>query len=247
MSNNSINEYLSNPNLTVGEIVARNYNFAKVFSKYGIDFCCKGNRNLQKLISSLNIDRSTFVANLLKVEEKNTDERNYDTNSVIDLIDHIVSVHHDYLRENLPYIESLLEKVKNAHSKNHIFLHEVVQEFKSLKNEITNHLNREEETLFRVIRYLSDCQKFKEKPRTKGYKSMVALLGDYEREHQFVGSTLERIRNLTSNFSLPENACATFALCYQKLEELEKNTHRHVHLENNILFPKAIALEVSLN
>ena len=229
----------------VGEIVALNFKAAKIFEKYKIDFCCGGKVSLNQAAAPDEVELNELKEELKK-SFVNNEATVFQQMSVNDLIDHIIKNYHAPLRENLPLIKTHLEKVVNAHGKNHPYVIDLLKEFSELEASMLSHTKREEEVLFRVINYLSDCNKFNEKPRNKGYKSVDYLLREYETEHEYAGLHLENIRKMTNDYMPPADACTTFRVAYQELEELEKDTHKHVHLENNLLFPKSVKLEKAL-
>ncbi|OGU36002.1 MAG: iron-sulfur cluster repair di-iron protein [Ignavibacteria bacterium GWB2_35_6b] len=236
-----------NSNTIVKEIVASNFQSAKVFEKYGIDFCCKGNRPLNEAAEERKINVSELIGELVTVSKSNgsESEKYYDWDLVF-LSTYIVNTHHAYVKEAIPRIQTHLEKVENRHGKTHQYMIEVNDLFKKISNEMISHMFKEEKVLFPLIKYLSDCQSFLERPKTGGYKTIKNPIFAMEQEHSGAGNILEQIRRLTDNFKLPEDACTTFTLTYKELEEFEQDLHKHVHLENNILFPKAIKLEEEL-
>ena len=243
-SNSNLADAISNGDITVAKLVSMNYKYAGVFTKYGIDFCCGGNIALNKIIEKKSLVSTEVKDSLLSLTEHM--ETDFARMSLTTLIDYIIHEHHEYLRENIPLIKAHLQKVATVHGKNHSFLPKLKDIFDDLSNDLMSHLNKEETILFRVIKYIESCDKFDEKPRTNGYKSLDHLLGNYIKEHESAGNLLAKIRELTSGFNPPADACTTFRVCYKELEDFEANTHKHVHLENNILFPKASELELKL-
>ena len=240
------NDYLLNKNLTIGEIISRDYRYAKVFAEFGIDFSFNGNKNFDQVLRALNIEKEHLLTQLNEVDKQNSVEPDYGYLSLPSLMNHIVEKHHKYLRELLPQLSNLIESTKEIYSHEYSFLAQLKKEYELFQSSFIQHMNKEEEILFRVIKYISDCMQFKEKPRNRGYKSIQEVVGSYIEEHHAVGVSIRRFRELTNNYDLPEKTSTNFALTYQKLEELENNTHKHIHLENNILFPKAIRVEESI-
>lgn len=236
-----------NSNTIVKEIVAKNFQSAKVFEKYGIDFCCKGNRPLNEAAAEKRINISELIGELVSVSNNNgASPEKYDEWDLVFLSTYIVNTHHAYVKDAIPRIQAHLEKVENRHGKTHSYMIEVNSLFKQISNEMISHMNKEEKVLFPIIKYLGDCKTFLERPKNGGYKTIKNPINAMEQEHSGAGNILEQIRQLTSNFKLPEDACTTFTLTYKELEEFEQDLHKHVHLENNILFPKAIKLEEEL-
>jgi regulator of cell morphogenesis and NO signaling len=159
------------------------------------------------------------------------------------LTQYIVNNHHAYVKKAIPEITAHLEKVKNAHGKKHQFIGEVQNTFALIAEELTNHMIYEERILFPIIKYLTESQRFTERPKTGGYGTIKNPIRQMEAEHVSAGGAMEKIRALTNNYTLPSDACTTFQVTYKELDEFEKDLHKHVHLENNILFPRAIELE----
>lgn len=233
--------------MIIKDIVLQNFKAAEVMEKYGIDFCCKGKRPLDEAIAEKNINSERFLKELEKTFQKNSgeDER-FETWDLHFLAQYIVNNHHAYIKEKVPVITAHLEKINNVHGAKHTFLKNVLDEFESLANELLNHMAKEERILFPIIKYLVDSKRFNEKPHTEGYGAIKNPIMKMESEHDTAGNAAENIRTLTNNYKLPDDACTTFRVTYQELEEFEKDLHKHVHLENNILFPKSILLEEEL-
>lgn len=243
-NNSSANNF---EKMIIKDIVLQNFKAAEVMEKYGIDFCCKGKRPLNEAIAEKNINGEKFLKDLEKSFQKNSgEEERFETWDLHFLAQYIVNNHHAYIKEKTPVITAHLEKINNVHGAKHTFLKNVWDEFESLANELLNHMMKEERILFPIIKYLVDSKKFNEKPRTEGYGTIKNPILQMESEHDTAGTAAEKIRTLTNNYKLPDDACTTFRVTYQELEEFEKDLHKHVHLENNILFPKAILLEEEL-
>ena len=162
------------------------------------------------------------------------------------LIQYIVNNHHQYVRNAIPTITAHLQKTKAAHGNKYDFIAKIENTFARISMELTSHMMKEERILFPLIKYLADSKTFKEKPKTRGFGSVQNPIKQMEAEHISAGNEMEEIRALTNNYTLPEDSCATFQLTYNELAEFEKDLHKHIHLENNILFPRAIELEENL-
>lgn len=231
----------------VGEIVALDINSAKIFERYGIDFCCKGNRTLKSACEEKNIETDEILSELLKLTNReNIILERYENWELGFLIDYIINNHHTYVRNSTPQVILHLEKVVKKHGKKFKQLNEIQSLFNDVAAELFAHMQKEERILFHIIKYLEETDKFNEKPKTQGFKSIKFPIQAMESEHTNAGNSIERIRLLTNNFTPPEEACNTFKQTYNELEEFEKDLHIHIHLENNILFPKAIELENKL-
>lgn len=240
----NINEVINSGDISVGKLVSLDYRYAGVFTKYGIDFCCGGKVSLKSIIEKKKINESELknALNAISPESETIPAKL----SLSELIDVIIREHHDYLREAIPVLQEHLTKIVKVHGGNHTYLAELSTTFTELSEELISHLKKEESILFRVIKYVEECARFSEKPRTNGYKSIQSVLGSYLEEHEKAGEFLRKINQLTSNFTPPSDACTTFRVSYMELKEFEENTFKHVHLENNILFPKAIEMEMTL-
>lgn len=233
--------------IKVKDIVTENFHAAELFEKLGIDFCCNGNRPLLEALDEKNISEAKFSEELNKINKSiSNDNQRYSEWDLNFLVQYIVNNHHTYVKKAIPEITVHLQKVYNAHSKKHPFISEVQNIFAHVSEEMTGHMQKEERVLFPIIKYLIESQKFQEKPKTSGFGTIKNPIRQMEAEHVSAGSAMEKIRVLTNNYSLPEDACATFQVTYKELDEFEKDLHKHVHLENNILFPRAIELEIKL-
>jgi len=247
MNSANINHQQELLNYQLKEIVSSNFKTAEVFEKYNIDFCCNGNRKLQDVLTERNINSEEILNELIKIFDKEVpSNENFIEWNLIDLVNHIVNVHHSFVRDSIPKIKMHLEKVNAQHGEKYSYLYEVKSLFEKISIELENHMMKEEKVLFPLIKYLIDTEKFNERPKTQGYGSIKNPIRQMELEHDNAGNIMHTIRKITNNYSLPEDACTTFSLTYDELKYFEKDLHIHIHLENNILFPKAIELENKL-
>jgi regulator of cell morphogenesis and NO signaling len=243
------NTFQIDPNQAiVKDFLTANIKAAHVFEKHGIDFCCKGNRSLKEACDEKNVSVKTILAELNSLDntEEIVDENRYENWSLRFLSDYIIDHHHFYVRKAVPQILSHLEKVVIKHGNKYPSLKMIKSIFNSVAEELFHHMMKEEKLLFHVVRYLEDCKRFDERPRIQGFKTIKIPIEAMETEHSNAGEAMDKIRNLTKNYTPPADACDTFKLTYKELEDFEKDLHIHVHLENNILFPKAIELEQEL-
>ncbi len=234
-------------NTYIKDIVISNYKTAELLEKHNIDFCCNGKRLLKEVLESINIEGQTIINELLDVlnrEEKQSN--NFGKITLTELIDYIVNIHHKYVTEAIPKIKMHLEKVVSKHGEKYPYLSQIDLLFKQISKELENHMLKEEQILFPFIKYLVDCQKFGDKPKTDGFGTIRNPIHQMEIEHDSDGYTIHKIRHITDNYKLPEDACTTFTLTYEELKEFGNDLHKHNHLENYILFPKAIELEDTL-
>ncbi|HET8864358.1 MAG TPA: iron-sulfur cluster repair di-iron protein [Gracilimonas sp.] len=223
----------------VGEIVAGDYRTAQVLRSHGLDFCCGGGRTLEKACASKKIDLEEVVSELAALDMADNTEDNYNEWSLDFLTDYIVNNHHSFVRKMLPEISFYAEKVARVHGERDPELLDILQNVRLLRSEMMGHLQKEEEELFPQIKELVTQKK------TGSVKA--AIVEALEEEHDKAGELMAKIEELTNGFNPPENACASYRVLFQNLEGFQEDLHKHVHLENNILFPKALKLEKSLN
>lgn len=230
---------------TVGEIVAEDYRRASVFEKYGIDFCCGGNKTIKEACEARNISCDTIVSALIAVEEGPSQSPYVDVRSWEPdfLAAYIVNVHHQYVRERLQPLRQITRTVARVHGDAHPETVKIADLVDEMAIELEQHLEAEERVLFPYIERLCAARKNGAPVADVQFDSVHQPVQLMEDEHDHVGEILHRIRVLSRDYELPEDACNTYRFAYARLEEFEADMHRHVHLENNILFPAAIRLE----
>ena len=235
-------------NLTVGEIVKENFQTAEIFKKYDIDFCCGGKATIDEVCSENNISADKLIQDLNEAQSNS----GYDTGKNFKdwepdfLINYIINVHHKYVNENLPLLSEWTNKIAQVHGERHPELQRIVEWFQAISAELRQHMMKEENILFPYIVNLHNSIKnnFPVPPSPFGtVRNPIRMM---EMEHENAGSLLKKIREISNNYNLPEDACETYTVTYKKLDEFENDLHQHIHLENNILFPKAIELEENL-
>lgn len=227
------------PETTVGEIVRASPVCARVFENLGIDYCCGGKKPLADACRAKSLDPATVVTMLAAIESgAGAAPVDADAMSLAALCDHIQHAHHDYLREELPRLDYMTRKVAAVHGAHEPRLVEIRSIFESFAPELAAHIVEEEKDVFPAIRGLEGSAV--DKPST--LPALRSSLAKLENEHQHAGAALARFRELTNDYSPPEWACNTFRALYDSLERLETNMHQHVHKENNVLFPKALAV-----
>ncbi len=234
---------------TVGQLVAEDYRRAEVFRKYGIDFCCGGGRSLTEVCKEKNIDLDQLINDLKAVEKAPSDGKNlsFDEWELDFLADYIVNVHHRYVKENVPLLKEFTAKVARVHGEAHPEVIEIARLFEAIATELEQHMMKEEHILFPYIKELATVKNTPGQPLTPPpFGTVRNPVGMMIAEHDHAGELLKQIRQLSKDFTLPEDACNTYRVSYQKLEEFEADLHQHIHLENNILFPKAIKYEQDL-
>lgn len=222
---------------TVGEIVRATPARARIFENLGIDYCCGGKRSLTDACRAKGLDPATVVALLSALGNEATGAAiDVDTLSLSALCDHIEQAHHAYLREELPRLDFMTRKVAAVHGDHEPRLRDVRQVFEAFGAAMVAHTQEEEEKVFPAIRRLESAAGASTRP-----PELKAALGKLEAEHDQAGAALVRFRELTDNFTPPDWACNTFRALYDGLRQLESETHQHVHKENNVLFPRALA------
>lgn len=233
---------------TLGEIAAKDLRKAEVFKKYGLDFCCGGKKTVKEACAEKGID-VTKVEKELQQADKNPAVRPlpYNDWGLDFLADYIVNTHHSYVRKTLPDLRAYASKVAQVHGPQHPELMPIQQLVEEVNKELSEHLVKEEKILFPFIKELVMAKDRSQSPRAVQFGSVQNPIHMMEEEHEAAGKCMEEIRALSNNYTLPEDACASYSLLFKMLNDFEEDLHIHVHLENNILFPKAIALEKHLN
>ena len=228
---------------TVGTLVAERPSRSRLFERWGIDYCCGGKQPLAASCSAQSVDLEAVIRDLQEeAREPSDEETDWTTAPLSALTAHIVTTHHAYLREALPRLSFLTEKVKNAHSQRHPELSEVARVFAAFRTDMEAHAQTEEQVLFPSIEKLDR----EEKSSPIASSNVQDTIQTMEKEHEEAGEALATLRRLTAGYSVPQGACATYRAMLDALAELEANTHQHVHKENSILFPRAEAKEATL-
>jgi regulator of cell morphogenesis and NO signaling len=231
--------------LTVGEVVTDDFRAAAVFERFGIDFCCNGRRTLDAACRAAAAD-PVSVVHALRALPLETDADDEAARWPIPrLIDVIVSAHHAYVRSALPVIARHLRKLQKAHGSRHPELARVVACFRQVSANLLVHMVKEEQVLFPYLRSLAEAGDDDGRPANP-FGTVANPIRMMEREHQEVGDALRLIRMLTHNYTAPDDGCTTYAVAMAELRRFECDLHRHVHLENNVLFPAALRIEGGL-
>ena len=222
----------------VSKIVAENFKTAKVFTHYGIDFCCNGGIPLEQACEAKSVDLNELLGQL-KVELSSPEEVSYKEMSPSQLIHHIVNTHHKYVESTIPVIKTYLEKLSRVHGERHPELHQVRELFEQSADDLSAHMKKEELILFPFINAMEkalDSGENLAQPKFGHIDNPVAMMED---EHAQEGERFRKIAELTSDYNCPPDGCQTYRAAFAVLDEFESDLHKHIHLENNILFPNA--------
>jgi len=221
----------------IGDIVSEFAGASKLFKEFNIDFCCGGNRPLQTVLLQKNIDGEQFMESLnqayFEAKKEMDPGKDWRQASLSDLIDHVVFKHHAYLQKELSPLSEFVTKILRVHGASHgetlLGLHRL---YHLMKLELEQHLMMEEEIVFPLIK------QYELQPSAELFQRVAQTIRELEGDHDHVGGYLKEMRVITRQYQLPEDACRTYALTFRKLEEMESDIFEHIHLENNILFPR---------
>ncbi len=228
---------------TVRDLATDNPAAVRVFEKYNIDYCCGGRRPLAEACQELGLDAGAILAEVEASGRPGTNGPDWTKASLGDLIAHILNTHHAYLNTELPHLEARLEKIAGKHGENHPALVQIKQVFGGLKAELESHCRKEEMILFPAITAMESARQQGRAPARLPFGSVANPIRMMMHEHDGAGNALREMRRLSEDYTVPEDACPTFRATFADLEILERDLHQHIHLENNILFPRAAALE----
>lgn len=230
-------------NQSLAQIVNNDHRTAAILEKYHLDFCCKGKRTLADACKEGAVAPEqvlTDLENIPQVPDKSIASR-FDQFSLAQLCDYIVNMHHNYVRSEMPSISQYLVKVTGKHGDKHPELYKVLELFSEVRCEMDQHMQKEEVVLFPRIKDI-ESRAGSGSPLNIDLTYLFAPITVMESEHDHAGTAMEEIRQLTQDYIPPVGACTTFRLLYHSLQAFEADLHQHVHLENNILFPKALKL-----
>jgi len=231
---------------TVRELVVENPAATRIFEKFGLDYCCGGGQSLEQACERANISINQ-VLDMLEMSEEQAraaqEVRDWNREPLSELIAHIKNTHHKYAREETARLTALLQRVCAVHGKNHSELFGIRETFSGLAQELTTHLMKEEMMLFPYIERMEEAVIQKEPVLPAPFGTVQNPVSMMEHEHDSAGSALHAIRSASNDFTAPEDACVSYQTLYKALAAFEADLHQHIHLENNILFPRAVAME----
>lgn len=235
-----------NKNTLISTIVAENYKSATIFKSYGIDFCCNGNRSIETVCNTKNINENILINKLNNCFNTEVDTNNYQSWDIDFLSDYIYNKHHKYIEKTIPELKLYLDKLCKVHGICHPELFEIYKLFTESANDLTMHMKKEELILFPYFKKLVEASKNKSTISSNQFDSIKSPIAMMHKEHDNEGHRFRKIAELSNDYSPPVDACNTYKVTYQLLQEFEEDLHKHIHLENNILFKKGVELEKTL-
>lgn len=227
---------------SVGQWVAENPGAARVFEKAGIDYCCGGQRSLDEACSQAGVPVEQ-VREWLEQASAAPGERDWTAASQSELVGHIVSRHHAYVRQELPRLQALIAKVNGVHGKNHPELAQMGRVWAEINQEMTMHMMKEESILFPYIVELEQAAQGRGPQPVCMFGTVQNPVRMMMMEHDSAGASLRALRELSNGYTLPAEACTSYRVLYEALAAFEADLHQHIHLENNILFLRAVEME----
>ena len=232
---------------TVREFVLEVPNATRVFDRLGIDYCCGGGRSLEQACATAHVTLEDVERSLAEAEtqpvETGHDDASWLRAPLFGLIAHIIQKHHYFVRRELTRIAPLLARVIASHGPAHPELLEVQRQFRGLGEELLQHMEKEEQILFPYLTQLEECESRRQPIAPPRFGTVENPIRMMMHEHESAGSVLRTLRAKTDNYRLPAGVCAGYESLFRALQEFEQDLHQHIHLENNILFPRAVELE----
>ena len=230
----------------IGEVVAGNFHSARIFESFGLDFCCGGKKSISDACGEKGINPENVIKELGTMYVQKEATVHFDDWELDFLIDYIVNNHHSYITNIVSTIEHHLDKVASKHGEANPELPRIDSAFKELAEELLAHMQKEEMMLFPYIKKLLFAQKNNLELPFPPFGTVQSPVVVMEQEHEHAGNLVKQIRLFSKDFTLPPTACTTYRITFEELKEFEADLHTHIHLENNILFPKAVELEREL-
>lgn len=232
---------------TIGKIAAADLRSGSVFEKFGLDFCCNGDRTLEAACKEAAIDPDNVLKALNEIDVAGKPAADYNAWPPDLLADYIEKKHHRYVSAQIPVIQGLLQKIDSVHGARHPELSEVKKLFSECIGELTVHMKKEELMLFPFIKKLVEANLSGARKPSGPFDSVQHPIYTMLQDHSVEGDRFSAIETLTNHYTVPEDGCNTYKTAYHALKEFQEDLHLHIHLENNILFPKAIAIEASFS
>lgn len=231
---------------TIGDFVAEDFRVAAIFRKHKIDFCCKGGRTLEEACEGKNLNAQEIYEEIDRLESGNSGEIDFNAWPLDLLADFVEKTHHRYVEEKSAVLLQFLDKLCKVHGGRHPELFEISELFMESAQELAAHMKKEELILFPFIRKMVTVQRSGTPLDHPNFGTVENPVNMMMHDHEQEGERFRKIAALTNDYQYPDDACNTYRVTYQMLEDFEKDLHKHIHIENNILFPKAVALEKTL-
>lgn len=223
--------------LSIGNIVADDFRAAEIFKNAGIDFCCGGKKTLEQACAEKGISSASLAGEIMQLADSEVSPaQNFNEWKLDFLCDYIMNTHHKYVLKTLPSLSSYTQKVASVHGMHHPELIEVATIFEMIRTELLQHLRNEEEVLFPAIREAMATDSADAKD------TIISEITRMDAEHEAAGGAMDKINVITKGYQIPADACNTYSVAFKLLHQFEDDLHTHVHLENNILYLKAIKL-----
>ena len=232
----------------IGEIVADNYRTAQIFKNHKIDFCCKGNRSIGEVAEKNKLDAALLLKEIENVQNQANDNGIDFQSWPLDLLaDYVEKKHHRYVEQQTPILQQYLDKLCRVHGNHHPELFEITDHFNASAGDLAMHMKKEELILFPAVRKMVKAKQTGSQMERPHFGTIHNPIQMMMAEHETEGDRFRLIDSLSNNYTPPADACNTYRVTFSLLEEFEDDLHRHIHIENNILFPKAEAMEKELN
>lgn len=232
----------------VGDLVAKDYRTATVFKQNGIDFCCNGNRTLEEVCKQKEMSVTNIIGELTQASQQASAAQTDFNSWPLDLLaDYIEKKHHRYVEEKIQEIKPYLDKICKVHGDHHPELYEINQLFNDSAGELAMHMKKEELILFPAVRRMVKSQMQKTTPEKPQFGPINNPIQMMMHEHNNEGERFRQIEALSNKYNPPQDACNTYRVTFAMLKEFEEDLHLHIHLENNILFPKSLELEKTIS
>lgn len=236
------------PNRTVAELALDVPGATRVFERAGIDYCCGGQRSLADACATAGVSVTEMLNSLESAIPPDTpsQEPNFAAATLTEIMDHIVETHHVFTKNEIVRLRDLIAKVQAVHGDNHPELASIRASFQTLAAELEPHMMKEERVLFPYISGMAEAVSAEHAVSTPPFGTVGNPVRMMMLEHEGAGYLLKQMRQLSSNYTPPPDACISYQTLYQALDEFEKDLHQHIHLENNILFPRAVEMEAKI-
>jgi len=231
---------------TVRDLALEQAGAARIFEGFGIDYCCGGKQSLEQACRAANVSVERVLGALTAAQQSESDTSqhvDWQTAPLGDLISHIKNTHHKYTRAEIARLGPLFDKVCSVHGERHPELFQLRTTFQGLAQELGTHMMKEEMILFPYIERMEESVIQKEPILPSPFGSVQNPVSMMEHQHDSAGNALRALRATSNGYAAPPDGCATYQALYKALAEFETDLHQHIHLENNILFPRAVALE----